>query len=448
MDHAYTVALGVFLANAGITVGGLLLFRLLSLRNITAAGFYLVMSLLPTFALVFPSVVAEHALRDGFWTYKYALILHSSAFLVGAAIVQYGLRSTKVSKNLTDITESRSEHRVVLVLISALVISLLHQLITLDTVPILVAFLSPGETATLTIHREASYKMSESLGVYFWHFMRQVGTLVLVCILVASVVVRGRRASKHLAGTGLVVALAVFHNSLSAAKAPVAILFLAVFFGFVLLGVKMRLRVVVGSILVTLSFPVMLEWLYSDTGFFSSAWHTYLKVFERFSLGVYDRTLAYFDVFVEPGAKLGGRTNSLFALITGQSHFNVQNFVFLERLDVIREHLVHGSLNAHFISYMYSDFGLVGVWLSSLVVGMVVSLGDVAYKRCPRSLLVVSIYAAYIVVVWKLMGSQPTSVFASHGGGVLLLCLFYLSRRGARQSRRGVLPNVALSMGR
>src|SRR5690606_29483852 len=98
-----------------------------------------------------------------------------------------------------------------------------------------------------------------------------------------------------------------------------------------------------------------------------------------------------------------------------------QNYVFIYRLNSPQDHLMSGSANAHYIRYMYADFGLVGVGVVSFLVGTIPGAFEGTYVRLLKIDIVYAMYVISITLFWKLMGTQPTTVLVSHGAIVLLV---------------------------
>jgi len=195
-----------------------------------------------------------------------------------------------------------------------------------------------------------------------------------------------------------------------------------------------------------LLFPIFSDYMYSDMTFSQSLIQTILKTSNRFGFETADRTLSYFDLYNNSSQYLGGRTNALARLFTGLEPFNVQNHVFLYRLRAgsVPDHLLYGSANAHFIGYMNADFGLWGVFWSSVLVGSTLAFFDAIYITLRKNEIVISLYIITVTLFWKLMGTQPTTILFSHGALLMLLWAIYASKTiKVREvaSSRNTLPN-------
>ena len=396
-------------------------------------GIYLCLSFLPTLTLIFPPLLEQVSDRPGYLNYLIAILMHTFFICFGVVLSYFMFNNGKVPNRKYSAFNFKTVRSVLflknLIMIIAL-ISFFHQILTLDSIPFLLIF--KGSVADLTMARESGYKLHGGLMVYIWHFSRMVFIPFLVSFYFLKLV--DCKTKKNLLAFILVLAFGIVNNALSGAKAPVAMLFLilAILY-FNQLG-KIKIRVVIYSFLLIISFPFFVEYLFSDVGFIDSLGHFLEKFINRFSYETFDRTLSYFDIFPYREPFLGGRTNSLFTLFTGESYFNVQNYVFIFRLDSLKEHLLYGSANAHFIGYMNADFGITGVILSCLFIGLIIGTIDLFASSVMRDNISLSIYIIIGFIFWKLMGSQPTTVLFSHGAILAFIILFYIGSKVNRKN--------------
>ena len=411
----------------------------------SAPGIYLALSLLPTVSLVVPSFFNVVSGRAGIQDYMISIVLHSLLFCFGLFIAYFLFNSGRipVRRFVFSCDQVVSERNLLALFCFLLaVVSLVSQILMLGDIPILSVFTS-SDVADLTNAREAGYKLQGGVMVYLWHFSRMVFVPYLVVMSFCRWFLNPTRKSKIL--FLFVMVFAVVNNSLSGAVAPVAMLFLCIGVAYVYLLGRIRLSLVVPFVMAVFTFPFIVEYVYSEDGFWDSLLYFSLKVVNRFSFETFDRTLSYFDYFPYVKDYLGGRTNSLVLFFSGEKFFNVQNYIFLERLDSFRAHLLHGSANAHFIGYMNADFGLLGVAISCLLVGVVVGFIDVFSSKNIQGPSGLALYVVLGFILWKLMGSQPTAVFFSHGA-VLCCILIWVQRRVVvRSSRLDVRSSEGLS---
>lgn len=410
--------------------------RLIGRGYLSAPGIYLGLSVLPTFTLLFPSEYASFEGRAGIGDYSLSLILHTGFMGVGLFAAYFIFNNARLPKRKFVLGPDSVVNEYRFVFNSALLLSfgsLLSQILILGDIPILSVFQS-GDVVDLTNARESGYKLQESPVVYLWHFSRMV---FIPFVVIASFIRYKIRPSKRSLLLFLGVLLfGIVHNSLSGAVAPVAMLFLCIGVAYIYVLGRIRLSLVAPFVVLIFVFPFLVEYAYSEDGFLDTLFYFSYKVINRFSFETFDRTLSYFDYFPYVKDYQGGRTNGLFMLFTGNEYFNVQNYIFLERLESFREHLLHGSANAHFIGYMNADFGLLGVGVSCLFVGIIIGLLDIVASKNIEGPAGLALYVVMGFIFWKLMGSQPTSVLFSHGAILCCLLIWVQKRIRVKSLRR------------
>jgi len=416
-----------FFLNLSIFIFFVKYLGLASSRHCSIPGLYYLFALLPTFGLIFQPTGEMIANRPGVYDYGLAIVFHTLLFGVGLCVAYVFGKKAHTPRRVFVVDHSGIERQQKLVLISVLTLSIIlfvHQILALGTVPFFLMFLG-AEVEELTVARESGYKLQGGISVYFWHFSRMVFVPYLVSLFFAKYLVSKRRID--LIFFVCVLLFGILNNALSGAKAPVAMLFLCIFLVWVFIkGRPTFISLVFGGLLIFL-FPLAVEYSFSDEGLLEVVVYFFEKVANRFSFETFDRTLSYFDIFPYERDFLGGRTNSLFTMISGEAFFNVQNYVFLERLDEFQPHLLHGSANAHFIGYMNADFGIVGVCISSLLVGLAVGVFDIYFSRRVADVSTLAIYVVLCFIFLKFIGSQPTTVLFSHGALLSLIIMFFLS---------------------
>lgn len=435
------ILISYFLVNLVIFLFFVKNLNLIGRNHISMPGVYYFFSFLPVLSLLAFGVISDDFTRPGFFDYLNAITIHS--FSVGAGIfVSYCIfNSFIVPKRLfffEDIVTSPNKINVLLISILFLVVFIfIHQISSIQNIPFLMMF-SDSTVSELTMAREGGYKLQGGLSVYFWHFSR----MVFVPLLVVAFFVKYfmNKNTKNLCMFISILVLGVLNNALSGAKAPVALLFLCILISYIFLNKNIKIRSLIIPIVLIFFFPFIVEYTYSDLSFVASLEQFFYKVLNRFSYETFDRTLSYFDTYPYVTDYLGGRTNSLFTLFSQKDYFNVQNHIFIERLGSgeVKEHLLNGYANAHFIGYMNADFGLVGVFLSCFIIGLIIGGLDVFSVRNINNIYSFSLYIVMAFIFWKLMGSQPTSVLFSHGAilaFILLIIFSYITKVQSRNNR-------------
>lgn len=414
-----------FIINAAFFLFSIRALNLASSKHISMPGVYYCLSFLPVLSLLSFDFNEKTLYRIGLDDYLIAITLHTVLLSVGLFLAYLLFNNGKVPSRDYSFSLKRKERfsRFDWLLFVLVVLIFFHQVFTLGDIPFLMIFLDVS-VSDLTMAREGGYKLQGGLAVYFWHFSRMIFVPYLVCV--AFIFLLQRNSSYNRTLFLIVLTLGILNNALSGAKAPVAMLFMCMFFIFVGIKRNINIKYVFFAIVAIFVFPFLIEYSFSDKGFLATLEHFSQKVINRFSYETFDRTLSYFDVFPKELEYLGGRTNSLFMLFSQQEYFNVQNYIFIQRIDgKVAEHLYHGSANAHFIGYMYADFGLIGVAFSCLIMGMIIGVIDVYSSARLGSSKTLAMYMVIAFIFWKLMGSQPTSVLFSHGAvlGFLILLM-------------------------
>lgn len=397
--------------------------RLLGRNYITVPGVYLSLSVLPTISLIIPGLYQQVVGRSGIYDYMLSIFLHTFCIGLGLFLSYILLNKGKLPRRVWLGVVQLNDNEAKWIFYGSLllvVVSFFSQVLTLKSIPILSVFRGDS-VADLTMAREGGYKLEGSLVVYLWHFSRMVFAPYLAVLFFIIYYQQRSRRSLFLFVSFLF--LAVLHNSLSGAKAPVAMIFLCLAVAYYYMGGKLNIRYAFVFVFLIFLFPFLIEYAYSDDSLLDSIRHFGLKIVERFSFETFDRTLSYFDAYPYYFEYLGGRTNKLFTLFSGQDYFNVQNQIFLMRLGEVKEHLLHGSANAHFIGYMNADFGIIGVVVVCLAIGFILGTFDLLSTKYISGPTGLACYSIMGFVFWKLMGSQPTTVLFSHGA---LLCLLMI----------------------
>lgn len=414
-----------FIINAAFFLFSIRALNLASTKHVSMPGVYYCLSFLPIISLLSYDFKEKTFYRIGIDDYLIAITLHTVLLSIGIFLSYLLFNKGKVPCRDYSFSLNRKEKfsRFDWLLFVSVILIFFHQVFTLGDIPFLMIFLDVS-VSDLTMAREGGYKLQGGVAVYFWHFSRMVFVPYLVCI--AFIFLLQENSSYNRKLFLIVLTVGVLNNALSGAKAPVAMLFMCMFFIFVGAKRNINLKYVVYAIVAVFVFPFLIEYSFSDKGFLNTLEHFTQKVINRFSYETFDRTLSYFDVFPRELEYLGGRTNSLFMLFSQLEYFNVQNYIFIQRIDgQIAKHLYHGSANAHFIGYMNADFGLVGVAFSCLIMGIVIGTIDVYSSAYLTSSKTLAMYMVVAFIFWKLMGSQPTSVLFSHGAilGFLILLM-------------------------
>ncbi|EJV5743200.1 O-antigen ligase [Vibrio alginolyticus] len=419
----------LFITNLIIFLFFVKYLNLASTKHVSMPGVYYCLSFLPILSMISPDIHEKISGRSGIDEYLIAITLHSIFIALGVLMSYFLFNAGKVpDRNYSRCLNTKENlSKLDFFILFVAISSFFHQILTLGNIPFLMIFLDVS-VSDLTMAREGGYKLHGGYAVYIWHFSRMVFVPYLVCT--SFVMYLQSKSSKNMIIFFLILIFGVFNNALSGAKAPVAMLFMCMFFIFIGVRRNINLKYIFLATLFIFIFPFLVEYSFSEEGLLDTLDKFSQKVINRFSYETFDRTLSYFDVFPHYMKYLGGRTNSLFTLFSQQEYFNVQNYIFIYRLDgILAEHLLYGSANAHFIGYMNADFGLIGVAISCLSIGIIIGFMDVYASTRLSSAKTISLYMVIAFIYWKLMGSQPTSVLFSHGAVLAFLLLVFQKRK-------------------
>ena len=129
----------------------------------------------------------------------------------------------------------------------------------------------------------------------------------------------------------------------------------------------------------------------------------------------------YFDAFPSYFDFLGPTSNRFLSLVFANGEVN--SAAVLVNDYYVGNWLRGGLVNASFFASMYADWGWVGVWLSSVVVGCIISGLQIFYDR-KHDLLSCGFKAATVVAIIQLMITNIYSV--SLGRGMLSIPIIYI----------------------
>lgn len=412
-----------------------LLTNFLSFTQPNILSFYSIVFFVMCISLISPFTNNEFVDRPGYYDLSIALFLHIFFILLPYTICYVSnfnnLKLYTINFKRSKLFRIKNEKVIFYVIFLIFFFIFLHQLFFIPNIPIFL-LLQNVSGDELTMAREESFKLNSNFYVYFWHFNRMIFaplvTLVSFLIYKHEIVNKKKWFIIFL----FTLLIACLNSALSSALAPVAIILLMIFLLNVYLNNKISLKYTIFMFFVVISFPLAVEFLFSDGDFINSAGNTIYKIFNRFSIETFDRTLVYFDLFPYHIDYLGGRTNRLFLFFTGEDFFNVQNYAFIYYLESIlgkniSYHLIHGSLNANFIGYMNADFGYYGVVFSSIFMGFVLTYFEIVMTRLNKNMFVISLYILLFIIFWKMMGTNPISILVGHGGILILILAFLFS---------------------
>lgn len=422
-----------FLAIILITFLANKLTGFLNLRYPTIPGFYFIWFLLMATTLLQPLEIEMHNTAPGYTIFLLSLFSHAFFFLLGLTF-GYNRRIVKskvISENVAANVFLFKEKKVVKMLSLISIGLFLHALISVQKIPILEILRAGADesmAADATVSKEALFKGDIGLNNYIWNLNRQI-FFPIVIIYYFSLYFLNRN-KKNLIWFLCFLIVGVINNSISGSLAPVALIFLMLGITFIYLSKKVKIKHFVLLFVSSLAFPILIDFIASDRSFIDSAEVTITKTVYRFSGETFKRSIDYFNVYGVSEDFLGGRTHKIFTYFSGEEYFNVSNHIFIKNLP--ERKLVYASTghqNAHFICYLYSDFGYMGVVIGSLVMGYVLAKFQLFCTDKVRDKISFSAYIILVSLFWKLMGVHPFTILFSHGAILLLFLVNFLYKR-------------------
>lgn len=347
-------------------------------------------------------IVSNYSGIDGYAKLNIALMLHLIAIYIAYIISFYFLpeRITKFEVRY----QPKSVQKLLLV-VSILVT--VHMLTESPSLPLVSLLFGESVSAVdVVVAREGVYKLNSSYFTLLWHWNRSI----IIPLLLMAYLVNSLQDKKEFRKFVLFFMYAVFVNAMDASLGSVAQLILIIFLVLYYSRVK-RIALILLAFIPIFLFPNL-------------SWH----VLVRLSTDSYRRVLYYFEYFGNSKDFLYGRTNKLFALITGQDQYSAANFIFRQVVPVRKlEYASTGNMNANSIAYMWADFGYFGVFLITFVFFLIVFYVDKTYKKS-KDWLAQFLTILSMLLVLKMTGSNFTSILIGHGF-LPLFFIFMLSRK-------------------
>jgi oligosaccharide repeat unit polymerase len=304
-----------------------------------------------------------------------------------------------------------------------MVVALLGTLLYLSETPVIPLFewfRYDTTTRQLALLREDSFKLLDSRFSLLYYYLRN-----LIYPVWAAVGLGYFLHTRKTLWLGLWLGSlggGLFYGALTLAKGPIAMLVMvSALFVYFYRGRKINLKLVLGSVVLFMAFPVAVLSLangFSVTGALDAM---VVRLFYLPSELLY----YYFDIFPTQVAYLHGRSSPHLSALFGMQFFDTNNYVGLYYSPI----LASISAPAAFIGDLNADFGVPGVLLGGVAAGWIMQ--TVHQYLITRRKTIINV-ACYAFLVWAFMNlnvSAFPTVMAS--GGVLPVLLFarYLENR-------------------
>jgi len=309
---------------------------------------------------------------------------------------------------------------VLLVMCLALTVAYMHEV---KTIPLFYLIKHPGEAAELALLREESFKLLDSHLTYLYYIARQVFFPLL--ILVALGAYLELRNRKWLFTFALAGVCGVLFASLSLAKGPVALIFLAsaMFYYFYKQGKPSR-KIIAVLLILIFAFPVAVVTYISSSDSPAASMAVASIGYRLFYLPA-EVLYYYFEVFPGHIPYLHGRGTDKVAKLLGEPYFDTPNTVGVYAYPQGLESI---SANAAFIADLNADFGLWGVLLGGVFTGVIMQSMQIYVLRRPKTAATLAILSFLMVVFWFLNSTSLPIVLASDGAVLALAVGWYFDR--------------------
>jgi len=423
-----TLAFAVSLVIAQIACGVLVLKRL------TIGGFwywtYLVMIFLPALFV--------YSEQEGPYRNRFLIAVVMTLFTVPLGWVLanmwsgYSLRETEkfFSAPLqNDVSYDRLRKPITWLLAVASCLTITY-ILEVKTIPLFYLFAHPGDYLELVFLREESFKLLDSPLIYVYFMLRSVLFPFIVALSLGCYL----RTRERWWMFCFVVSslLGVFFASLSLAKAPVAIIiFVAGFFVYLYRGGTLSRKTIACLLILTLAFPIFVVLGVSDDSVTGSM--VALGVVTRIFYLPAEVVYFYFEVFPTQQHYLHGLSIDKLARIVGEHGFPTENFVGTYAYPQYQDTV---SANGAFFAYLYADFGMTGVLVGGIIVGIVMQAVSIWLIRRRKNVVTLAGYAFMLYAFWFLHSVAFPVVIASNGVVAIMLLVTVFSRKSSYDRRQ------------
>ncbi len=294
-----------------------------------------------------------------------------------------------------------------------------------DTIPLFQLVSNPGDYLTLVLLREDSFKLLESPLTFVYALLRTVGFPFLILVTLGYYLHTKR--SKWLILLLASLASGIGYAALTTEKAPVAEIVVLIFL-LIFLYRKGRIgrKTIAVAVALALTFPVTVT-LSASSNPDANVLTVLTALGGRIFYAPAEVLYWYFELFPGDVGYLFGRSIGKLAWLMGWDYFNTPNYVGLYGL---RSDIESVHANGAFIGNLNADFGIVGVLLGGVLVGILVQGMQILLVRSRKTILNLVIWAYLILAFWKLHSTALPVVLVSEGV-ILILVLPRILRTGA-----------------
>ncbi len=306
-------------------------------------------------------------------------------------------------------------------------------------VPLLYLIQHPGSAAVLATLREESFKLLDSPLAYAYDVNRNVFYPFLIALSLGCYLV-GRRLV-WLVLFLITAVTGLFFAAASIAKAPVAVLVLVTaLFVYLYRGGRVSIRAAVGASAAVFLFPVLVL-VRSLSGLGLGPADIAFAIVRRLFYVPAAVLYQYFVVVPDVIPYLHGRTIGRVQWILGGESVNIANFVFRH---MYPRGIESGVANTSFLGYLHADFGVVGVLVGGMFVGILVQGLQVWISRQRKTVATLAAFAFLMWAAWKINFQALPQTLLS-GGIIIVLVLLEVLRLADEFFRVVVAPSKRMA---
>jgi len=305
-------------------------------------------------------------------------------------------------------------------LLASIILMLIYQKYV-DQIPILYLLSGESDARLLKSVRASGYKTITQFITHPMNMMRSTVYPFFVALSLLIYLIRKHFLS--LLHFLIILTMAVTFNSYTTALKPVAMLFVIIFLSLWILR-KLSLFQSILIFLGFFSFPVLSTYISKGN---SSLTQVLIfetsRLFERFILVIPDILLSYVEFY--NGNHLLGSAHRPIAILLGKESVKVANQIFLYR-DPGGYFL--GNATVPFVGPLYADFGLIGVFLGSIIVGLTLhGLQIFLLRRYSRNILSLAVFIVFVWTGYSATSSTFTTGIISKGLVPILFMPFIIN---------------------
>ncbi len=347
-----------------------------------------------------------------------------------------GIRENILSKTSLDNTV----YKICILMLSFSFIIMLLYLYRVPFLPIIQLIKTPGESTLLTNMRAESMKLLNVSFIekYLFAWLREV--IFPIGITASFALALLYRKSKYIFLFLLFFISGLVNNSLTLTKSPVAAIFLCISAVYFLWKRKITPRLALIATVVMFSFPALMYMFIApeDSPMRDIANVAVMILFRLFIVPA-EALYQYFLIFPSIHGFLYGRSSKIFSWIYDDGLFNAPNYVAKIWWD---EPFTHGNANAIYIGNFWADFGLIGVFLSTIFIGYfihtlyyyLVNVSD--YKR--NIIYIIFTAGLMPVMTFSFISSNFTTLLLTRGLLIILILLKVFYDYLQYKQKRGV----------